>query len=674
MIKKIIDKYWDVIPYLFFGVCTTLVNVVVYWFCAYPLKLETTASTIIAWMLAVLFAYITNRKWVFRSESRGIRKVSNEVISFLGCRLVTGVVDWLCMFIFVELLGVNDIVIKAGANIIVIVLNYIAGKFVIFKKSVVRGKNKICIEEKRHINKKLKPIQDKLAFAISLIFIAAISIIVFCSLFCGRYVRVSVYASNSILVLLMGILLTVGILSLAHRFFRKQDLSLKQEIVLLVIFFGILLIVEYFIAKYLSVHYSWDLNEVYWGIKGLLEDGKLGNSAYFDRYPYQIILAHAGCFFAKMVWKINSSISIQACLTMLNILAINVSILLIYLINRKMFGIRKAFFALFLFCAFTPLLLYIPIFYTDTMAMPFLLLCILCYLIMIDGKRTAKERKLIAAIIFAVSMFFATAFKATSIILFIAILMHILLNLRKGSVKNIIKYAAIFIVVFMPLRVTFIYIKSLETDSAKAIPVAHWLAMGAGYQAENEPIYNPYRIGGYNGEDVNETLSAIENGQNASAMNLEKIKERYGSRTIIENISFLSQKIAATWSDGTYGISEHLGKLPSQPQSILFKIVGINEENKGSAVYLLFSHSLQISMFGILLAGCILTRRKKDISLLFKLCLIGIFVFLLFWETTSRYLLSFLPIFITLLNYSINVICEKIDKGSLSLLKIRKHL
>lgn len=524
------------------------------------------------------------------------------------------------------------------------------------------------------MGKKLQLVQNKLTLIISLIFITSILIIILCSLFCGQYVRVSIFASNSVFVLLSGLLLVIGILFLAHRFFKRREFMPKQEMFFLATIFGVLLVFEYFIAKYLSVHYSWDPNEVYWGIKGLLEDGRLGNSAYFDKYPFQIILAHAGCFFVKVVWKINSSVSIQACLVMLNILAINASMLLVYLINRKIFGARKAFFALFLSCAFTPLLLYIPIFYTDTMSMPFLLLCVLCYLTVIDDKHAAKELKLIAIIIFATSMFFATAFKATSTILFVAILIHTLLNLHKRGVKNFIKYIIAFIIVFAPLRVSFSYIKSLETDSTKAIPITHWLAMGAEYQKENEPIYNPYRVGGYDGEDVNETLRAIENGQDASAMNLEKVKDRYGSRTIIENLSFFAQKIAATWSDGTYNISEQLGKSPFWSQGILFKIVGVNEENKGSAVYLLFSHSLQTAMFIVLLVGCILTRHEKDISLVFKLCLIGIFIFLLFWETTSRYLLSFLPIFITLFNYSINAICEKIDKEKFSLLKIKRYL
>lgn len=135
MFLKLFKKYKDVIPYLFFGVCTTLVNVASYWICAHPLSINTMASTVVAWILAVFFAYITNRKWVFHSSATTTREILREIVSFFGCRLATGIVDWLCMFVFVELLTCNDVIIKFFANVLVIILNYLASKLLIFKKT-----------------------------------------------------------------------------------------------------------------------------------------------------------------------------------------------------------------------------------------------------------------------------------------------------------------------------------------------------------------------------------------------------------------------------------------------------------------------------------------------------------------------------------------------------------
>jgi len=135
LLKKYkLEKFADVIPYAFFGGCTTLVNVIVYWFLAHPLGMETIPATIAAWLAAVLFAYFTNRKWVFHSTAHGQSEILKESVSFFACRLATGLLDWACMYVFVDLLFINDMLIKILANALVIILNYVASKKVIFKK------------------------------------------------------------------------------------------------------------------------------------------------------------------------------------------------------------------------------------------------------------------------------------------------------------------------------------------------------------------------------------------------------------------------------------------------------------------------------------------------------------------------------------------------------------
>lgn len=131
--QKLYNKYKDVIPYAVFGVLTTLVNIFVYWLSAHLAGIGTMPSTIIAWVVSVVFAYLTNRKWVFHSKTSQFREIITEFTSFVVCRLATGVIDWLCMFIFVDLIHFNDVFVKIAANIVVIILNYIASKLVIFK-------------------------------------------------------------------------------------------------------------------------------------------------------------------------------------------------------------------------------------------------------------------------------------------------------------------------------------------------------------------------------------------------------------------------------------------------------------------------------------------------------------------------------------------------------------
>lgn len=133
-IKELNEKYKDVILYLIFGIGTTIVNVLVFWMFAYLTDTGTMASTVIAWIAAVIFAYLTNRKWVFRSEVREIGGVIREIVAFFSCRFMTGIVDILIMWIFAEMAGLSSVIVKAASNILVIILNYIASKLVIFRR------------------------------------------------------------------------------------------------------------------------------------------------------------------------------------------------------------------------------------------------------------------------------------------------------------------------------------------------------------------------------------------------------------------------------------------------------------------------------------------------------------------------------------------------------------
>ncbi|MBQ8738853.1 MAG: GtrA family protein [Clostridia bacterium] len=133
--KKIIElmkKHRQIILYLIFGVLTTLINIVAYWLFAHPLSLGTLASTVLAWLTSVFFAFFTNKSIVF--ESRGKKRFLFELFTFLASRVLTGVIDLAIMFVFVDVLLLNDMVIKIVSNIIVIVLNYVLSKFIVFRK------------------------------------------------------------------------------------------------------------------------------------------------------------------------------------------------------------------------------------------------------------------------------------------------------------------------------------------------------------------------------------------------------------------------------------------------------------------------------------------------------------------------------------------------------------
>ena len=134
--KNILLKYKSIILYAFFGVLTTMVNIATYYISAHLIHLGTLFSTCLAWVVGVLFAYITNRKYVFESDKRELNAILREVFSFFSCRLATGAVDIAIMYIFVDIIHFDDMVIKIFSNIVVIVLNYVASKLIIFRRGM----------------------------------------------------------------------------------------------------------------------------------------------------------------------------------------------------------------------------------------------------------------------------------------------------------------------------------------------------------------------------------------------------------------------------------------------------------------------------------------------------------------------------------------------------------
>jgi len=120
----------ELILYVVFGAFTFFVNLISYFFFANMLGINYLISNAIAWFLSVLFAYITNRIWVFESKSPNILK---EMSLFFGGRIFSGVVDMLLMYTFIDLLVFDSSISKIIVQIIVIILNYIFSKLIVFK-------------------------------------------------------------------------------------------------------------------------------------------------------------------------------------------------------------------------------------------------------------------------------------------------------------------------------------------------------------------------------------------------------------------------------------------------------------------------------------------------------------------------------------------------------------
>ena len=135
-LKELYLKYEEIINYLFIGGCTTLISLLVYYLCVFtvfdpdkPLLLQ--CANILSWIIAVAFAYIANRKVVFKSKNKNVK---GEVSKFLGARIVALLIDMLFMWLTVSVLHLNDKIMKIVSNVIIIILNYIFSKLFVFVK------------------------------------------------------------------------------------------------------------------------------------------------------------------------------------------------------------------------------------------------------------------------------------------------------------------------------------------------------------------------------------------------------------------------------------------------------------------------------------------------------------------------------------------------------------
>ena len=133
-IIQLVKKYWSILSYLFFGAVTTLVNMVVYYLCYHLWGIGSDLSTIIAWVLSVLTAFLTNKPFVFGSHDWSPKVLLPEAGSFFGCRLGSGLVELVLMHITVEMLGLPGMLMKLLVNVIVVILNYVASKLLVFRK------------------------------------------------------------------------------------------------------------------------------------------------------------------------------------------------------------------------------------------------------------------------------------------------------------------------------------------------------------------------------------------------------------------------------------------------------------------------------------------------------------------------------------------------------------
>jgi len=132
LFAKLLNR--ETISYLIFGVITTGINIGIYQLCR-TVHIVYWISTIIAWVIALIFAFVTNKIFVFESTNMQSEIIFKEAVTFVAARLLSGLCDLLFMIFAVEIIHMDDFIAKIITNVFVVVINYLCSKLIVFKKS-----------------------------------------------------------------------------------------------------------------------------------------------------------------------------------------------------------------------------------------------------------------------------------------------------------------------------------------------------------------------------------------------------------------------------------------------------------------------------------------------------------------------------------------------------------
>ena len=426
---------------------------------------------------------------------------------------------------------------------------------------------------------------------------------------------------------------------LIYRFCRC--LSEKQAFVLQTVLWIAGIIRMSYFGWILAVEPAWDFGRIYHGALDITTNGALTYTMpyYLESYnnffitlclvPWFIIMSVVGV--EPLYSGIILNILLIAFAQLFAVWTVNIS-------SSKTDGL-----AVQIFCTlFLPFYTYAPIFYTDTFSMPFITFVLLVYAV-VKNKKVTKKTALLLYVIAGIATFLGFKLKPTAALAFIAIVILSVLDEYKDSYKNIA--AAVITICICSIGYSMFEsntdIINLSDIDDYRLPPEHYVMMGLKYN------------GGYNPEDHDFSLS-FDNIRDRKDAEMQQIKDRLSEYGLSGYIRFLFGKIRYTWADGTF-YAPH--KLDIDP--LRHSIAGefFTESGKYYDIYETVMSGVQLSLIIFMLIG---SYNKKDIYVICSMCVFAAFVFLLIWETRSRYIVNLIPIFIVLASDGIKRIEEKV--------------
>ncbi len=429
---------------------------------------------------------------------------------------------------------------------------------------------------------------------------------------------------------------------------RNADKITNRKLIILSAVAAVMLVfLQVMTIYYLSVEPSWDFGGVFVSAREYVERGRIiTHEHYFERFSNNTGILAIEIVFFKLLNLLGIPVQYYHG-SFLNILFIDAAVLFMLLFVRKVWGNARALMFLIIAFCFTPYILYAPIYYTDSISMIFISLPLYLFACALKCGKTWQKIVLLVSISLLLSM--GTKTKGTVAILLVALLIYIIFNF---DIKKIIASILLLVIPFLGFSLTFDYaieakgiIKKENIEQIK-FPPEYWLYMGL----------NTETSGGFNQSDFDE-IYAAESYSERQEIARAGISERLSDFGFAGILGHIADKAAYTYRDGTYFISVMLSRQPLKDLRLLqiFRMDGQN-----SFIYYAWADAYHAVILALLITGMILGLRKRgfDITAMLYTALFGLALFLMIWETRSRYIFNYTPIMLALAGNSILEIFE----------------
>ncbi len=449
----------------------------------------------------------------------------------------------------------------------------------------------------------------------------------------GKVLFGDVVHGHNTITLLFYMALGVGAMLLAYRLLGKyHDFIERYDKIILIAFlliYGIILLVNGFALRFTP---TFDMDAVYGGAVQWVKEGSFSN--YYEYYGYfpnnlgAMTVLHA-VFSLASLFGISDFFAVGI---VFNSLLITFTVLVVFLVCKKLRGSVGGVLALVFFLLCVPFSFMGAAFYTDSLSLLFPVL--FYYLYLHYKEQETWKMRLVFAIAMAAALTLGMMIKFTVLIMLVAVLIDGLLCLHWKKVCLMAGCSIFLAVAVFGIRDAVLYHGHLDREQSRELktPYLHWVMMGM----QNSGYYNP--------EDYEYTRSY--SSEERSGACLSKIKERVHDMGISGMTGLFMNKILVCFGDGTFALSDFLDDSPKK-ESWLHKY--ILYDGKKYSSYLHFSTGMLLMVYFFMLTGAVgCLRGSMDGGgweiLAPRLACLGILSFLMLWETSGRYFTNFVPL------------------------------